>query len=277
MINKQGMLLFAFVISAHYWQSNSICCSIKEHQHCEGNFDHKQSKILLAHVKTSVRRDNRLYLDGSIVQCKNMQQYPVCWSPTATERSVTTSSWARLSSSPQCGTGCAAAPWLSPLRHCGATTGTAQPRWCSLLAAGGAPPCRSPPLSGEAPLGSDQVRPSVGHHHSDNLRAAMRRVKQCWISIISETLNSFHLTWRTGHNFHKVVRRLPPLELLHQILDVAETICGCETQQDNSVFLQSHFLKVFVPVAEGSMSTPRQYSISFKWCCTDKKKERIPA
>lgn len=31
---------------AFYWQSKSICCSIKEHHHCEGNSDNKLSKII---------------------------------------------------------------------------------------------------------------------------------------------------------------------------------------------------------------------------------------
>lgn len=47
----------------------------------------------------------------------------------------------------------------------------------------------------------------------------------------------FPFTCWTGHNFHKVVWRLPSLEFLHQVLDVAEAVCGSKGQQDNSVFL----------------------------------------
>lgn len=65
-------------------------------------------------------------------------------------------------------------------------SGTAQPRGCCPLGAWSAPPCKSLPLSGGAPLGSDQVRPLVGHHHSGNLSAGMWRVRQCWVSISAE-------------------------------------------------------------------------------------------
>lgn len=59
-----------------------------------------------------------------------------------------------------------------------------------------------------------------------------------------------HFTWRAGHDFHKVIRRLSPLELLHQVLNVAKAVCEREAQQDLTVLLKSHFLEVFIPEAE---------------------------
>lgn len=39
-----------------YWQSNGIWCSIKEHQHCEGNSDHKQSKNIIGTCENSSQK-----------------------------------------------------------------------------------------------------------------------------------------------------------------------------------------------------------------------------
>lgn len=58
---------------------------------------------------------------------------------------------------------------------------------------------------------------------------------------------SSFLTWRTGHDLYEVVGWLSPLEFLHQVLDVAETVgCG-KTQHDHTVPFQGHLLEVLVP------------------------------
>lgn len=54
-------------------------------------------------------------------------------------------------------------------------------------------------------------------------------------------------TCRAGHDLHEVVWAAPALELLHQVLDVAEAVgCG-EVQQDLAIPLQNHLLEVLVP------------------------------
>lgn len=59
------------------------------------------------------------------------------------------------------------------------------------------------------------------------------------------------LTRGTGHDLHKVVLGLPPLELLHQVLDVPEAVGDGEAQQNLAVLLQRHLLEVLVPTGGG--------------------------
>lgn len=54
---------------AFYLQSN-ICCSIKEHQHCEGNSDHKRPENIIGTPETLRQKRQCLFLDGSIVSAK---------------------------------------------------------------------------------------------------------------------------------------------------------------------------------------------------------------